>query len=683
MLVYIIKFSMCLVLFLAVYKILLEKENMHVFKRFYLLVALMVSALFPLITFTQYVEVESTSNVVIQNVIANTSPEISEGFMTYLPTILWSVYITGVLVFTIRFISNLSQLNKRIKNNPKQRVNSFTNVLLKDTVAPHSFFSFIFFNKAKYDAQEIPQEVFWHEQTHAKQKHSIDVLLIEIFQVIFWFNPLIYATKHVIKLNHEFLADQGVLNKGINTTNYQETILAFSSNAPQSQLASAINYSLIKKRFTVMKTKTSKQKTWLKSLVLLPLLAISLYSFSDTIIVERDIYTETLNLQEGATKKQIAEYNKLAKKFSAIEGSKNITIRKKDVDRIEYLYSLMTNAQKESAEPFPNIPPPPAPVAIQVIPPPPPPIPADATPAQKKKYKAAIKNYEEKKVKLKVERLPPPPPPIPANATEAQKKKYNQVLRQYEEKKARAAARALKAKPMSIRVINAKEKAKLKAERKVLKEKAAKLKNKERELVRVQELKEVEQKRLYADKKAYRENRAAKNKNQKKYSKEEISKSQERERKREIEARKSAIETAKKKIKAEKKKLEKAKKKQEKEKDYELEEVEELEIEEVEEAYEEVEIREVSGEIEELPKSTEEIEIEEITEVPPPPKSPLDHVIDMAKKDATFYFENKKISSDKAIELLKSNGSLNIMTNHSSGSDYIVKISSKPIVIED
>jgi len=85
------------------------------------------------------------------------------------------------------------------------------------------------------------------DRTHASQKHSIDVVFIEGLQVLLWFNPLIYIIKHAIKLNHEFLADQGVLQKGINTNSYQKIILAFSSNATEPQLANAINYSSIKK----------------------------------------------------------------------------------------------------------------------------------------------------------------------------------------------------------------------------------------------------------------------------------------------------------------------------------------------------------------------------------------------------------------------------------------------------
>lgn len=290
MLIYLLKSGACLAIFMAFYTFFLEKENMHVFKRFYLLGALIIAFVIPLITFTQYIEVPALpmAKETFEPVVFYTEsvPQVEE--TNYLPFILWSIYALGVLVFGSLFIKNLIQIVLKIKRNPKQKSKHVIHVLLNDLVTPHTFFKYIFLNRQKFEKHEIPKEVFWHEESHAKQKHSVDVLFIELLQVIFWFNPLIYFVKHAIKMNHEFLADQAVLNKGISLPTYQHILLAFSSNASESPLANAINYSstrhaasVIKKRFTVMKTHTTKRKIWLRSLVLLPLFALTLYGFSE------------------------------------------------------------------------------------------------------------------------------------------------------------------------------------------------------------------------------------------------------------------------------------------------------------------------------------------------------------------------------------------------------------------
>ncbi|WP_452232375.1 M56 family metallopeptidase [Lacinutrix sp. MEBiC02595] len=287
-----LKSSLCLLAFIAFYKVFLEQTSNHHFKRMYLIGVVLVSVGIPFITFIEYIEPQNIVNNFtgfppfqeIQN------PDLIES-TSYIPIILWCIYGIGVLLFSIRFIYSLTGILIKIKRNPKQKTSRFISVLLKDLVIPHTFFNYIFLNKIKFENNEIPKEVLLHEQTHALQKHSADILFIEVLQIIFWFHPLVYLLKKDIKLNHEFLADQAVINQGIESTTYQKTLLSFSSNQQELTLEHAINYSSIKKRFTVMKTQTSKQTFWLRSLLLLPLLAILIFSFSTTKQVEKEADT--------------------------------------------------------------------------------------------------------------------------------------------------------------------------------------------------------------------------------------------------------------------------------------------------------------------------------------------------------------------------------------------------------
>ncbi|MET7029822.1 M56 family metallopeptidase [Sediminicola luteus] len=308
--IYLLKFSALLAIFLVFYKVFLEQATMHQFKRFYLLGAFLVAMSIPAITFTEYVLVEPqtfSTDFVQASSLGQNHTLINEP-ITYFPYILWGLYGLGAALFAIKFLINLSGVIKRINNNPKEKSGPCQHVLLQDPIAPHTFFSYVFFNKKKYISHQIPQEVFWHEETHAKQKHSLDILLLELLQIVLWFHPLIYIAKHYIKLNHEFLADEAVLNKGVTTSTYQKILLAFSSpDIPEPILSNSINYSSIKKRIIIMKTHTSKKALWLKSLLLLPLLALLLYSFSDKQIVEIERNTkssETTTLAQVGTVSQ-------------------------------------------------------------------------------------------------------------------------------------------------------------------------------------------------------------------------------------------------------------------------------------------------------------------------------------------------------------------------------------------
>jgi len=299
MLAILLKSSACLAVFMLFYKLFLEQTSAHKFKRFYLLAILFISAAIPFITFTNYIESPTSLNtlepIIEFETLSNSSTLVQPLSTNYLPVILWSIYGIGVILFSFRFINNLSKLLKRIKKYPKQKLNDLNLILLNDAIPPHTFFNYIFLNKNDFDNNKIDNTVLLHERTHAIQKHTIDILLIEIIQIIFWFNPLLVLLKKFIKLNHEFLADQSVLNTGIEIFDYQNMLLTFSSNTQYSTLANPINYSSLKKRFKLMKIHTSKSKLLMRILLLLPLFIFSVYSFSQQNVIVNTSHTINKN----------------------------------------------------------------------------------------------------------------------------------------------------------------------------------------------------------------------------------------------------------------------------------------------------------------------------------------------------------------------------------------------------
>ena len=372
MLLYLIKSAACMSIFMVFYKLLLEKENMHVFKRFYLLLSIAASLSIPALVFTAYVVVEPLVYEEFQPV-ANSdfqydyTPEKVASNILDGKLILWSLYLLGLFFFGFKFFKNLFQIIGRIRKNPTRKSTSIIHVLLKEDFPPHTFFKYIFLNKKKLESNEIPHEVLLHEETHALQKHSIDVLFIELLQVIFWFNPLVYLFKKAIKLNHEFLADRAVLAKEVDETTYLHTLLSYlstdSENKYQLDMTNAINYSSIKKRFTVMKKRTSKKAILLRSLLLLPLLTLLIFGFTETKLVQQEseinknIKDELRNIENlqvvytGASEKMMKEYRNFIKSYTATK-----SINYKEYQRIVSIYDIMTIEQKKTVEKYPSFP---------------------------------------------------------------------------------------------------------------------------------------------------------------------------------------------------------------------------------------------------------------------------------------------------------------------------------------
>jgi len=371
MAMYLLKFSACLLALWLLYVLFLERQKMHRFKRFYLLGSFGMALTIPLLTITEYIE------PVVQNFeitplylpieASIIEPVIEETPVVDLATALWLIYGLGVVLFSTRFVINLGKLYNSISQNNKIRNKNFIYVLLNKYRIPHSFFSYIFLHKTAYQSNEIPQEVLLHEETHAKQLHSLDIIVIELLQIVMWFHPLVYLLKHHIKLNHEFLADEAVLNEGVDSSSYQTILLQFSSNTQDYQLSSAINYSSIKKRFTVMKTQTSKTRIWLSSLLLLPVCAILFYSFAEREYVQKetndsidaiDAIAEELkeankldlNYVDGASAALMNEYKAFLKSYNDTK-----VIYNEKYERARIIYDeIMSDSQRESVEKYPE-----------------------------------------------------------------------------------------------------------------------------------------------------------------------------------------------------------------------------------------------------------------------------------------------------------------------------------------
>ncbi|GLB48641.1 hypothetical protein Y10_10090 [Neptunitalea sp. Y10] len=267
-----------------------------------------------MITFHTYIEqVANPTETVyypLENITSNQGIQNSSE-TDYTALILWSLYLIGVTVFAIRFISNISSLIKTVIKNQKVKSGEFTLVLLLKHITPHTFLNYIFLNKEQFNTQEISKEVLLHEETHARQKHSLDILLLEMLQIVFWFHPLIYFLKYEIKMNHEFLADQEVINQGADPKKYLELLINHSSKTHSNQLANAINFSSIKKRILIMKTKTPRRVTWLKTVALVPLVCLLVYSFSEKkeILKESDSKTpqHLVVIDSGKTQKTLTK----------------------------------------------------------------------------------------------------------------------------------------------------------------------------------------------------------------------------------------------------------------------------------------------------------------------------------------------------------------------------------------
>jgi len=122
-----------------------------------------------------------------------------------------------------------------------------------------------------------------HEKIHVSQFHSLDLLVMELLTAVMWFNPLIWMMKNSVQLVHEYLADEGALNSGLDPLRYrvlllnqvtEEKLICLSSSFSSARFPG--KYSLIKKRIIMMTNKKISSKTKSGLLTFIPVSAFLL-----------------------------------------------------------------------------------------------------------------------------------------------------------------------------------------------------------------------------------------------------------------------------------------------------------------------------------------------------------------------------------------------------------------------
>lgn len=267
---FLIESAICQLVFLAVYFAFLQNEKMYRFNRFYLLTSVIASLVIPFINIEIIKEIpaQAATMPILEPVTTVLQQEES---VSYLPFVFLAIYGLITLVVAVRFAKNIIQLNRKTQSGISIEYRNAKLVLLAEETLPHTFLDTIFVNKNDYENRNIEDELYQHELTHVRQKHSLDILFIESLKVIFWFNPLLYFYKKAIQLNHEFLADEKVISSS-NIPFYQTLLLSKANISQTYYLASNLNYSLTKKRFIMMTKTTSKMKSMLYKLALIPVL---------------------------------------------------------------------------------------------------------------------------------------------------------------------------------------------------------------------------------------------------------------------------------------------------------------------------------------------------------------------------------------------------------------------------
>ncbi len=187
------------------------------------------------------------------------------------------IVIMGAVVLSLRLIIQYFSFLK-IRSKAELLSENETKIYhMEADIIPFSFGNSIFINKQLHSLDEL-QEIVRHEFVHVKQKHSIDILWSELLCIVSWYNPFSWLLKRSIRQNLEFIADNKVLESGMNKKEYQYLLLKVIGNNHFS-IASKFNFSSLKKRIAMMNKMKTARMHIVKFLFILPLVAVLLIAF--------------------------------------------------------------------------------------------------------------------------------------------------------------------------------------------------------------------------------------------------------------------------------------------------------------------------------------------------------------------------------------------------------------------
>ena len=282
---YLVKLTISLAVVWLFYQFILRRLTFYNSNRLYLLAYTLLSFFIPFVNISSLFE--GRSNEIIQFVPSVHQYTSALENASNCPAPIWSNYdkwdfiAFGLLtVAGLLFLRLLISYFSFLKIQQKATLISEEGIKIyqvDENIIPFSFGNSIFINSKLHTEAEL-EEIVRHEFVHVRQNHTIDIVWAELLCILNWYNPFAWLLKRSIRQNLEFIADNKVIENGINKKEYQYLLLKVIGNS-QFSIATQFNFSSLKKRIVMMnKTKSTKRQLG-RFLFLVPVLAIILLSF--------------------------------------------------------------------------------------------------------------------------------------------------------------------------------------------------------------------------------------------------------------------------------------------------------------------------------------------------------------------------------------------------------------------
>ena len=279
---YDLKVAVLIAIFYLFYRLLLSRDTFHRLNRVVLLATAVASFVLPFCVFTFHhivVLAPRETNIAIEQPLA----AIVEPAWPWWQTGVVVVFFLGVFMVVGHVAWSLVQVVRLIMHSQRHPQDDGVVIAVTDKpLAPFSWMRYIVLNTADYEHQD--PAIMAHERGHIRQRHSLDVLLVDTLSALQWFNPAIWMLRQDLRAIHEYEADAAVLSQGINMRQYLYLLIQKAVATGGYSITNGITHSTLKNRINMMlNNKKSNGKSWVKLLALVPILGVFLGLNAETV----------------------------------------------------------------------------------------------------------------------------------------------------------------------------------------------------------------------------------------------------------------------------------------------------------------------------------------------------------------------------------------------------------------
>ena len=260
-------------LFYAFYLLVMRRTTFFRLNRALLLAGSYLCLLLPLIRLRTVSASAAASELTLAGVAAGPM----EQARTVFPwkEVLFALFLAGAAVTLTLYLISYRKMLRLIRRGASSERKGCLLVLLEEDVPSFSWGRTVVIGRK--DMQENPA-IFAHEQMHVRHRHSLDLLLFLPIQLLFWWNPLVWITREELRLLHEYEADEGAIQQGIDATQYQLLLVRKAVGEQRFSLASGFQHAKLKNRIAMMLKESSSGWMRWSYLALVPVLAAFMFA---------------------------------------------------------------------------------------------------------------------------------------------------------------------------------------------------------------------------------------------------------------------------------------------------------------------------------------------------------------------------------------------------------------------